>query len=146
MQVVERFVTSASVETVWRTLADVERWTDWNPTIVEIKPLTEGGLRIGARYRVTQTGLKPGVYEVTGCTPNESFTWVQKLLGGELIADHRIAARNGLTEVELSFSSKGPFANLATILLSGKIRDFVAKEARGLKKQVQDQRMQKRIL
>jgi uncharacterized protein YndB with AHSA1/START domain len=133
MQVAEKISTPASVETVWRILADLDRWKDWNPTIVEIVPLTAEGLRIGARYRVTQSGLRPAVYEVTDCTPNEAFTWVQKLPGGELIADHRIASRDGASQVELSFYSKGPLANFVTMLLSGKIREFVGKEARALK-------------
>ena len=133
MQALERFVTSAPAEMVWQTLAGLEHWKEWNPTIVEIVPLTEEGLRVGARYRVTQSGLRPGIYEVTHCTPNESFTWVQKVPGGELIADHRIASKDGATEVELSFCSKGLSAHLVTMLLSSKIRDYVAREALGLK-------------
>lgn len=133
MQTVERFVTSAPAEMVWRILADVEKWRDWTPTIVEVNPLTEGGLRVGARYRVVQPGLRPAVYEVTGCTSKESFTWIQKLAGGELIADHRIVTRDGATEVELSFSSKGLLANVATMMFTKKIRESVATEARCLK-------------
>ena len=134
METVERFVTSARAEMVWRILADVEHWKDWTPTVLEITPLTDEGLRVGARYRVVQPGLQPGVYEVTDCTPNAAFTWVQKLLGGELVADHRIENRDGATQVELSFSSKGFLTNIATALLFKKIVDLVATEARSLKK------------
>jgi uncharacterized protein YndB with AHSA1/START domain len=134
METVERFVTSAPAEMVWRIVADVEHWKDWTPTVLEITPLTDEGLRVGAQYRVVQPGLQPGVYEVTDCTPNAAFTWVQKLLGGELVADHRIENRDGATQVELSFSSKGLLTNIATALLSKKIVDLVATEARSLKK------------
>jgi hypothetical protein len=41
---------------------------------------------------------------------------------------------DGATQVELSFSSNGLLANIATMLLSKKIRDLVATEARSLKK------------
>jgi hypothetical protein len=134
METVERFVTSAPAEMVWRILADVEHWKDWTPTILEVTPLTGEGLRVGARYRVVQPGLRSGVYEVTDCTPNVAFTWVQKLLGGELVADHRIETRDGATQVELSFSSKGLLTNIVTTLFSKKILDLVATEARSLKK------------
>src|ERR1700744_4506389 len=107
METVERFVTSASAEMVWRILADIEHWKDWTPTVLEITPLTDEGLRVGARYRVVQPGLQPGGYEVTDCTPNVAFTWVQKRLGGELVTDHNMAAKDGATQVELSFSSSG---------------------------------------
>jgi uncharacterized protein YndB with AHSA1/START domain len=136
MKAVERFVTAAPAETVWRVLADVEHWKDWTPTVLEVTPLTDEGLRVGARYRVQQPGLRPAVYEVTDCTPNVAFTWVQRLPGGELIADHRIAVREGATQVELSFSSKGLLANIAAMLFSKKIRNLVATEARSLKRNV----------
>jgi len=133
MKTVERFVTSAPVEVVWQLLADVEHWRDWTPTILKITPLTDEGLRVGARYRVLQPGLQPAVYRVTHYIPNEAFTWVQKLSGGELIADHKVAVRNGATEVQLSFSSKGPSANIAAFLFSWKIRHNIATEAKNLK-------------
>src|ERR1700761_6903526 len=102
MKTVERFVTSAPAEMVWRLVADVEHWKDWTPTVLETTPLTDGGLRVGARYRVVQPGLTPGVYEVTDYTPNVCFTWVQRLLGGELVAEHRVETRDGATHGELS--------------------------------------------
>jgi uncharacterized protein YndB with AHSA1/START domain len=133
MQAVERFATSASPETVWQVLADLEHWKDWNQTILDVTPLTDKGLQVGAQYRVAQRGVRPAVYEVTHCSENESFTWVQKFPGGQLIADHRVIVRNGATEVELSFIPKGPLANIAVLLFGNKIRSYVATEARGLK-------------
>jgi Polyketide cyclase / dehydrase and lipid transport len=133
MRTVEMFVTSAPVETVWGILADVKNWNAWTPTILEITLLSGGGLRVGARYLVNQPGLKPAIYEVIRCVQNEAFAWVQKLPGGQLIADHRIASRDGATEVELSFASEGLSAHLACALFSKKLRQFVAMEARCLR-------------
>jgi hypothetical protein len=133
MQTVQRFVTSARPETVWRVLADVERWHTWTPTILEIKPMTTEGLRAGARYRVTQPKLSPAVFEVTECTPNKAFTWVNKLPGGGMIADHRLAPVSAGTEVELSFRSTGFVANVVGMLFSKLIHEYVATEAKSLK-------------
>jgi hypothetical protein len=133
MRTVQRFVTSARPDAVWGILADVERWHTWTPTIVEIKPMGTEGLRTGARYHVTQPKLGRAVYEVTECTPNKAFTWVNKLWGGEMIADHRIAPVNAGTEVELSFRSNGFFANVVGMLFAKMIREYVATEARSLK-------------
>ena len=135
MRTVERFVTAARAEVVWRILADVEHWPSWTPTVLGVKPLSEAGLRVGARYRVTQPKLRPAVYEVTDCTANEAFTWVQRFPGGTMIADHRLAPRDGGTEVELSFTSNGLVANLLSMMFSKLIRDYVATEARSLKRQ-----------
>ncbi|HEY6849232.1 MAG TPA: SRPBCC family protein [Terracidiphilus sp.] len=134
MRTTEQFVIEARPGTVWQVLADVEHWHDWTPTIQRIEPLDAGGLRSGARYRVVQPGLQPAVYEVTVCIPDQVFTWVYRLPGGEMVADHRIATRNGQTEVEFSFSSKGLMADVLSMLFSKKIREFVATEAISLKR------------
>jgi hypothetical protein len=90
MRVVERYVTSAPSDIIWQILADVEHWPDWTPTIIEIRPLGGMGLNVGARYLV-QPKLRLAIYEVTECIPNQRFMWVQKLPGGALVADHRLA-------------------------------------------------------
>ena len=133
MRVEQKFVTSAPPQAVWQILADVENWHDWTPTITEIKALDPNGLRVGARYRVVQPKLRPGIYEVTECAPGESFKWKQKLGGGAMIADHRISPRDGGAEVELSFASEGLVANIVAKMFSKLIGDYVATEAKSLK-------------
>ena len=106
---------------------------------MEVKPLAEAGLRLGARYRVTQPNLRPAVYEVSECVPREVFTWVQKFPGGGMVAGHRIAVRNGQTEVELSFCSKGLLAGIISQMFSKTIRNYVATEASSLKRAAEAQ-------
>jgi carbon monoxide dehydrogenase subunit G len=134
MRAAETFITSAGPEVVWSVLADVEHWRDWTPTVIEVKALNGTGLKVGAKYRVTQPKLRPATYEVTEYVPNRRFTWVQKFAGGAMIADHRVVTGEGATKVELSFASKGLLANIAGNLFSRMIRDYVATEARSLKK------------
>jgi len=134
MRAVETFITSASPEVVWNILADVEHWHDWTPTVIDIRPLNGTGLKVGAKYRVMQPKLRPAVYEVTEYIPNRQFTWAQKFAGAAMIADHRIASADGETTGELSFTSKGLMANIVGKLFSRTIRDYVATEARSLKK------------
>jgi carbon monoxide dehydrogenase subunit G len=133
MQVVQRFTTPARPDVVWQILADVEHWRDWTPTVIDIKPLGNPGLTVGARYRVVQPKLRPAIYAVTECVPNRAFTWVQKLAGGAMIADHRLSSQDGATEVELSFRSRGLLANLVSKMFSQIISDYVATEAKSLK-------------
>lgn len=134
MRVVKRISTSASPETVWRVLSDVEHWPDWTPTVLGVVPQDGPHLTAGARYRVTQPGLRPAIYEVSYCSANERFTWVQKVPGGWMIADHCLTPVTGGTEVELSFSSEGLLADIVAKLLARKIDNFVTTEANSLKK------------
>jgi hypothetical protein len=133
MRVVQTFVTRARPDAVWQVLADVEHWRDWTPTVVEIKPLSDNGLTVGARYRVVQPKLRPATYEVTECMPNQAFTWMQKLPGGGMVADHRLSFHDGSTEVELSFTSKGLLASIIGRVFSKLITDYVVIEAKSLK-------------
>jgi hypothetical protein len=133
MRVVEKCLTSADPKIVWRVLADVEHWRDWTPTIIEIKPVNDKTLTAGARYRVVQPKLRPAIYEVTECVPNQRFMWAQNILGGNMVADHRLRPYKGGTEIELSFSTDGLFANLVGRIFSKLIAQYVATEARSLK-------------
>jgi hypothetical protein len=60
MRTVQQFVTLAHADRVSKVLADVEHWQDWNPAIMEIRPLTNDGLRTGARYRVNPAETAAG--------------------------------------------------------------------------------------
>lgn len=133
MRVMQKFITPARPDTVWQVLADVEHWCDWTPTIVEIKPLSKSGLTVGAQYRVSQPKLRPAIYEVTECVPNRAFTWMHKVPGGAMIADHRLSPHDGATEVELSFTTKGILAGMVGKIFFRTISGYVATEAKSLK-------------
>ena len=143
MRVVETIVTSAPPELVWRVLTDVEHWRDWNPNVLEIKPVGSARLGRGARYLVVQPKLRPAIYELTEYVPGQRFTWEQRLAGGALVADHCIASRHGATEVELSFASRGLLANMLARLFSRIVAHYVATEARSLKSYCETQSYQK---
>ena len=133
MRTVQKFVTHASPETVWRILEDVENWPQWTPTVLKVRPLANGRLRVGAKYEVTQPKLRPAIYEIIECIPNRAFTWAHKMPGAILIADHRIMPDRSGSEVELSFRSQGLLGNVIGKFFSKMISEYVATEAQSLK-------------
>lgn len=133
MQTVERVIIQATPAAIWRVLADVERWPTWTPTVQHVQPLTSDGLRVGARYRLTQPKLRPAVYEVTECAPHKAFTWIQKTAGATMIADHRLTGDATSTEVELSFATEGLLGAILGSLYARRIADYVKTEARSLR-------------
>ena len=133
MQTVERVIIQATPDAVWRVLADVERWPTWTPTVEHVQPLTPDGLRIGARYRITQPKLRPAIYEVTECAPHKALTWVQKAAGATMIADHRLIGDNASTEVELSFATEGLMGAILGSMYAKRIAEYVKTEARSLR-------------
>jgi hypothetical protein len=134
MQTIHSVIVRTTPAAIWNVLADVERWPTWTSTMLQVEPLTPGALRVGARYRVTQPKLRTGVYEVTDCTPHKAFTWIQKVPGATLVADHRfIASDSAGTELELSFATHGPLGGLLGRMYGKLIAEYVATEARSLK-------------
>jgi uncharacterized protein YndB with AHSA1/START domain len=133
MQTVERVIIQATPAAIWHVLADIERWPTWTPTVQHVQPLTPDGLRLGARYRVTQPKLRPAIYEVTELAPHKVFTWIQKAPGATLIADHRLTGDASSTEVELSFTTEGVLGALLGTMYAKRIAEYVKTEARSLK-------------
>ncbi len=134
MQTIHRVIVQATPAAIWSVLADVERWPTWTSTMLQVDPLTPGDLRVGARYRVTQPKLRPGIYEVTECTLHRAFTWMQKAPGVTLVADHRLTAADASgTEVELSFATEGLLGGIVGRRYGKLIAEYVATEARSLK-------------
>lgn len=133
MKIVERVRIAASPASVWQVLADVERWPRWTPTVISVEPLAGSGIRVGARYRVTQPKLRPAVYEVTACEPLREFTWATKLPGVRMTAVHRLVAAADGTAAELSFETAGLLGNIVGRMYGKLIAEYVATEARSLK-------------
>jgi uncharacterized membrane protein len=134
MHHIHRVIVRANPDAIWNVLADVERWPKWTPTMLQVEPLMPGDLRVGARYRVTQPKLRPGIYEVTDCRPGKVFTWVQKTPGATLVADHRFTASDAAgTELELSFATEGLLGGMVARKYGKLIAEYIATEARSLK-------------
>jgi uncharacterized protein YndB with AHSA1/START domain len=145
MQTVERVIINASPAAIWQVLTDVERWPTWTPTVLDVQPLAPNGhgLKVGARYRVTQPKLRPAVYEVTECAPHQAFTWIQKAPGATMIADHRLSPFSSGTEVELSFSTEGLLGSILGGMYSKRIADYIRTEARSLKQHCESREVAK---
>jgi carbon monoxide dehydrogenase subunit G len=134
MHTIERVIIQANPAAIWQVLADVQRWPRWNPTVLSVEPLTNHGFHAGSRYRIVQPKLRPAVYEVTECVPNQAFTWVVRAPGARMVADHRINACDGSgAEVELSFSTEGLVGALLGSVYAKRIGEYVRTEARSLK-------------
>ncbi len=133
MQTVERVIIQATPAAIWHVLADVERWPTWTPTVQHVQPLTPDGLRLGARYRVTQPKLRPAVYEVTELAPHKVFTWIQKAPGATLIADHRLIGDASPPKSSFPSPPKALLGALLGSMYAKRIAEYVKTEARSLK-------------
>jgi uncharacterized membrane protein len=134
MRVVEQFIVTAPARIVWSTLQDVVDWPKWTSTVSRIEALDSMGLRMGARYRVHQPTLRPTVYVVSALRQGEAFAWTTRMPGATMIASHRISSSGDTSQVELSFEISGWLAKILAWRYGSLISQYVATEARSLKK------------
>lgn len=124
---------AAPADLVWRTVADVEKWPEWTPTMKEVRREDSGDLREGSIAAVQQPKQPLRTWTVTELTPGRSFTWASAGRGLRLSADHTVTTDNGTTVVALTFSLAGPLAPFASLLAGKAIRQAVDTEAASLK-------------
>ncbi|HEX7745925.1 MAG TPA: SRPBCC family protein [Micromonosporaceae bacterium] len=124
---------AAPVAAVWKVLLDVERWPDWTPTVTSARWLDPGGMRPGARVRLTQPKLGTAVWTVTDVQPGRSFVWIRRSPGVATLGDHVLTDGPGGTSVTLGIEHSGPLAGLARLLTDRLTRRYVETEAHSLK-------------
>jgi hypothetical protein len=78
-QVTRHIDIDATPDQVWAILEDLDRWSEWNPFVIE----ASGDVRVGARLRVRiqLPGRKPSVFKprVTEAAPGSVFEWLGRM-------------------------------------------------------------------
>lgn len=129
-----RTTIDAPAEEVWHAVRDVERWSDWTPTVTEIRVHDGDELRVGSVATVRQPKQPAREWTVTELVDGRSFTWTSRGPGLRFSAEHAVTTVDGRTTVELTFGVAGPLAPLANLLAAKAIRWAVDTEAASLKK------------
>ena len=124
----------APIERVWEVMVDVERWSEWTPTVTSVQRLDDGPLEVGSRARIEQPKIPPTEYEVTEVNPGRSFTWVARGPGVRTTARHVIEELpGGRTQVTLAVEQGGPVGAVIGRFYRGLTERYIANEAEGLK-------------
>jgi uncharacterized membrane protein len=123
---------AAPPATVWRVMADVERWPEWTPSVRRVKLLTPGPLRVGSRARIQQPGFPPAWWRVTELEADRGFTWVSTVPGLRVTGKHWIEAMNDGCRVTLSIYYDGWLGPLLASCTASINNRYLAMEADGL--------------
>ena len=141
---------AAPPERVWSVLADVERWPSWTPTVTALDVLdapdgSGPALREGAEVRITQPGMRPTRYTVTGVEDGRWFRWEARRPGLRQHADHAVeAAGDRCSRATLTFGIDGPVGWLVSPLARPTVRRMVDAEAEALRARVEEMPAQER--
>lgn len=119
---------------VWAVMADVERWSEWTPSITRAELVSPAPFGVDSKVRIKQPRLKTTVWTVTDFEPNAGFAWRAVVPGLTSDGVHRIAARpGGGSTVTLTLDQRGPLAPVLRMLTAKMTRRYIDMEARGLK-------------
>lgn len=129
----------ASQESVWGVLSDVASWPAWLPTVTSVEPLDGRELKPGARYRVVQPKLRPGVWRITVLDPPRRFTWEARWPGLRAVGEHVVERAGDRSEVRLSIEFAGILGGLVGWLSRAITEAYLAREAASLKARVEGQ-------
>ncbi len=114
-------------DALWQLLSDPNRWSEWNPTIVEAA--LDGTFAEGTTIRLrTHRGRQTEVI-VRDVRPGAGFATVSGLPGAELRIEHELAAGrpDGRSLATERAVLRGPLARLWGLLLGRQLReDMVA--------------------
>ena len=122
----------APPERVWAVLADIERWSEWTPTVTSIERLDRGPLAVGSRARIRQPRLPPATWQVSTLQPGRSFTWITRSPGVRVTGEHGVEPTARGTRVLLSLRFSGVLGPLVARLTRGLNQRYLALEAKGL--------------
>jgi ribosome-associated toxin RatA of RatAB toxin-antitoxin module len=131
-------IINASQVAIWKVLSDVPHWHEWTPTVTKVEVLNTPELKLGNRYKVIQPKLQPVVWTVTELN-SANFTWESKSRGMHMVAEHVVTSINAnQSEVTLTFAFNGWLGNIIGKIYGKMTGEYIATEARSLKKQVEN--------
>ena len=119
---------------IWAALHDIEHWSEWTPTVINIRRLNAGPLAVGTRAIVRQPKLLPARWQVTEIEEGRGFTWSTVGPGLLVTAHHYIEGAASSSRVTLSLDFLGLLGTIVARLTRGLNARYLALEAQGLKK------------
>lgn len=125
--------TSASPDVTWRWLSDVERWPQWCPTFTSVT-LLDRPMKVGARARVLQPGLRPATWSVDLWEPPRRFRWSASYPGIRVSGDHELIPDAGGVTVTLTLVYTGLLAPLMRKMLERRSYEYLSRELEAFQK------------
>jgi len=118
----DRIEVAASPEVLWTCFADISRWPNWFPALVEAEWIAGTPWTVGAQFRQTVTygfplGRVTGVATIVEVSASPYVAWEGKVAGMGAIHGFRFDATAGGTEVLSRHEFYGSLALLARLLL-----------------------------
>jgi carbon monoxide dehydrogenase subunit G len=128
----------APPERVWAVISDVERWTEWTPSVLSIKRLDSGPFRVGSEADIELRLSPRAVWTVTKLDEGRMFIWEAQTGGVVVSAAHIVEPDGGGTKATLTIEPRGVLGTILSPLIVWRSRKNVEAEAAGLKRRSEE--------
>jgi len=95
---------SASIDTVWQILTQIDDWSKWQKNVTESK--LEGNLKEGVIFKWKAGGVS-FVSKIHTIKPKNMFGWTGKAIGASAIHNWTFSINNNSTKVQVEESLQG---------------------------------------
>jgi len=127
----------APPDRVWAAVRDIERWSEWTPTVISVRLIDPGPLAVGRSAIVRQPKLLPARWQITDIQEGRGFTWITRAPGILVTARHSIEDAVNGSRATLSLDFSGPLSAIVARLTHSLNARYLALEARGLKQRAE---------
>ena len=124
---------------VFDVMADVERWSEWTPSVTRIRRLDKGPFGVGSRLFIRQPKLPPAMWKVTAIEPGHSFESISRSPGLRVVARHGVTEAQGGSRATLSIELQGLFGRLFGWMTKSLTERYLEMESQGLKARSENQ-------
>ena len=121
-------------EIVWRVTVDVERWSEWTPTVTSAQLVRGRPIGLGSAARIKQPAQPEAEWVVTHFEVGRRFEWVTRRRGLRVVGVHEMRPVAGGTQSVLRAEMSGPLALLLWPILRVLARHAIVQENIGLKR------------
>jgi uncharacterized protein YndB with AHSA1/START domain len=124
----------ASLETVWRIHTDIDRWSEWNPKIKQVR--LDGPLAVGSMFRWKSGGVSI-VSVLQEVEPTRRIVWTGKAMGANARHVWDFEQREGLVIVTTSESFDGWWPRLFPGFTRRMLESILSEWLQNLKRQAE---------
>jgi len=128
----------ASPERVWAVTVDVERWSEWTPTVTRVTRVDDGDFQVGSVARIKQPGMRECLWRVTEMRDGVGYTWETRVFGMTMIATHEISVHADGAMNTLRLTMRGVVSRLFWPMIRGKLHLTLSRENAGLKAKMEE--------
>ncbi len=138
MKIENTIYIKATPDIVWGVTMDIEKWTEWTPTIESIKRIGTEPFGQGSKVRLKQPMQPEAIWTVTKFEDSRLFAWETHRRGLHITAFHELTPLGDGTENKLVIEMKGALSILLWPIFKLAVSKALADENNGLKKRCEE--------